>query len=62
MLPPFIIEQIRQREEEERRQEQPGLRLPLPEVGSRPEHLQIEQEPERGVFIIDLMTKSSRSE
>jgi hypothetical protein len=56
MLPPFIIEQIRQREEQERaRHEQPQLELPL----DRPPVPRAPQAPddsaERGVIIIDLM-------
>lgn len=58
MLPPFIIEQIRRREEEERaRQEQPQLEIPAdrpaaprPSAPSAPE-----EKGERGVVIIDLM-------
>jgi hypothetical protein len=55
MLPPFIIEQIRRREEEERaRQEQPQLEIPAdrpaPRAPSAPE-----EKGERGVVIIDLM-------
>jgi hypothetical protein len=57
MLPPFIIEQIRQREERERRNApQPFLELPLPV----PRHMPM-REPEereggdRGVVIIDLL-------
>lgn len=60
MLPPFIIEQIRKREEEERRRDhRPVLELPLPSapashsVPSRKGRE--EEEAERGVFIIDLM-------
>jgi hypothetical protein len=56
MLPPFIIEQIRQREERERRNApQPFLELPVP-----PPPLPTYREPEghdevdRGVVIIDL--------
>jgi len=54
MLPPFIIEQIRKREEEERaRHEQPRLELPLerprPRTPKAPE-----DEAERGVIILDL--------
>jgi hypothetical protein len=55
MLPPFIIEQIRQREERERRNApQPFLELPMPPaVPSRaPEE---REERDRGVVIIDLM-------
>jgi len=55
MLPPFIIEQIRRREEEERaRQEQPQLEIPVdrpaPRAPAAPE-----EKGERGVIIIDLM-------
>ena len=52
MLPPFIIEQIRKREEEEASRERPVLELPLPEppaAEQRPE-----EEAERGVVVIDL--------
>ena len=53
MLPPFIIEQIRKREEEERRKvEQPTVQLPIPSPppGSRPDR----ETEDRGVVIIDL--------
>jgi hypothetical protein len=54
MLPPFIIEQIRQREERERRNApQPYLELPVPPAQPRDHH----EEPEdknRGIVIIDL--------
>ena len=55
MLPSFIIDQIRQREEEERAQQQiPQLELPLPTPeGSKPR--EIDDEPARGVIIIDLL-------
>jgi hypothetical protein len=54
MLPPFIIEQIRHREEQERaRQEQPQLELPVerpsPRTPAAPE-----ESAERGVIVIDL--------
>ena len=54
MLPPFIIEQIRRREEEERaRHEQPQLDIPLerpvPRAPQAPE-----EQGDRGVVIIDL--------
>ena len=54
MLPGFIIDQIRQREEEERAKERvPRIELPLPvpEGSQAPER---EDETERGVVIIDL--------
>lgn len=56
MLPPFIIDQIRRREEEERRRqelEQPRLELPdhvYEPARERPP----EDEPERGVVILEL--------
>lgn len=53
MLPPFIIEQIRKREQEERvRYEQPQLELPL-ERRRRPTEAP-EEEGNRGVIILDL--------
>ena len=59
MLPPFIIEQIRQREREEhaRRSERPRLELPLhPESLRPPEGAKKRDErEERGVVIIDLL-------
>jgi hypothetical protein len=57
MLPPFIIEQIRKRESEERtRQEQPHLELPLhpmPPVSS-PLPSSGEEETKRGIIIVEL--------
>ncbi len=57
MLPGFIIDQIRQREEEERAKRQvPQLELPLPmPEGSKPP--KCEDEPSRGIVIIDLLPK-----
>jgi len=61
MLPPFIIEQIRQREEKERmRQEdarRPRLELPLDRMPAPPRHDDDVQEDElnRGVVILDLV-------
>jgi hypothetical protein len=54
MLPPFIIEQIRRREEQERaRHEQPRLELPVdrpvPRAPQAPE-----ESTDRGVVIIEL--------
>jgi hypothetical protein len=55
MLPPFIIEQIRQREERERRNApQPFLELPLHAPMPMRER-EPEETSERGVVIIDLM-------
>lgn len=58
MLPPFIIEQIRRREEEERaRQEQPQLEIPADRPAPRQPSAPTapEEKGERGVVIIDLM-------
>ena len=57
MLPPFIIEQIRKREEESKRgrQEQPQLDIPIERP--RPATPQADSEgdePERGVVIVQL--------
>jgi hypothetical protein len=57
MLPPFIIEQIRQREEQERlrqEREQPRLELPLENYQPVRRPKEDEEEPERGVTILDL--------
>ena len=57
MLPGFIIDQIRQREEEERANHPvPQIELPLPvrEGSKAPER---EDEPDRGVVIIDLLER-----
>jgi hypothetical protein len=55
MLPPFIIEQIRQREERERRNApQPYLELPVPPARA-PRDPRDPDESDRGVVIIDLM-------
>ena len=58
MLPPFIIEQIRQREEEERRRDNRAvLELPLPMVDAPQRSSDEDDAPlgDRGVVIIDLM-------
>jgi len=56
MLPPFIIEQIRRREEEQRQNyEQPQIEMPLPSnmpCPAKPEHRN--EEAERGPVIIEL--------
>ncbi len=58
MLPPFIIEQIRQREEDERRRDNRAvLELPIP-MYDAPRRTGVEDDAaggERGVIIIDLM-------
>lgn len=57
MLPPFIIEQIRKREERKKYDERPVLELPI-EYGSdeAPSRVSPQQDdtPRRGVIIIDL--------
>lgn len=55
MLPPYIIEQIRRREEElQRRQyEQPQIEMPMPSNMPRPSAPE-QQEDEERVVIIDL--------
>ena len=54
MLPPFIIEQIRRREEQERsRPEQPQLEIPANRP-AKPAPVS-EEKDERGVVIIDLL-------
>ena len=54
MLPPFIIEQIRQREELQRRQhDQPRLELPIDVHRPAPPVVDDEAD-ERGVAILDL--------
>ncbi len=58
MLPPFIIEQIRQREEKERARQQednqPRLELPLDRGPARPRAPEVEEDdPNRGVIILD---------
>jgi hypothetical protein len=61
MLPPFIIDQIRRREEEESRKhelEQPRLELPqdiYPPMGERrPDKDRRDDETERGIVILEL--------
>lgn len=56
MLPPFIIEQIRRREEQERaRHEQPQLEIPADRPAPRSPQAP-DDKAERGVIIIDLVT------
>ena len=53
MLPPFIIEQIRKREQEDgARYEQPQLEIPAPMP--RPRKDVPDDEPHRGVIILDI--------
>lgn len=59
MLPPFIIEQIRKREEEARRsrqQDQPRLDIPLDVHRPLPREEDDESDsPDRGIVILDLL-------
>ena len=59
MLPPFIIEQIRQREERERQRRRdnnrPRLELPIEQLPAQRDEGDVEDDPERGVIIVDLM-------
>lgn len=55
MLPPFIIEQIRKREEEERaRYEQPHLEIESPRPRPRIEAPPDDTDVHRGVIILEL--------
>ncbi len=57
MLPPFIIEQIRRREEQERaRPEQPQLEIPGEQSVPRKPAAPPEDQGQRGVVVIDLMS------
>lgn len=56
MLPPFIIDQIRKREEEDARKDNaPRLELPLPPAAPPVDPKRPDEESDRGVLIIDLM-------
>ncbi len=60
MLPPFIIEQIRQREERERQQREesrPRLELPLERYPAqrRQKPAEDDDDPNRGVIILDII-------
>ena len=57
MLPPFIIDHIRRREEEELRRREPArprLELPVDVYQPAPDPTKEEHEEERGVIILDL--------
>jgi hypothetical protein len=55
VLPPFIIEQIRKRESEDRtRYDQPHLELPLEPMRPPPAKEPREEENKRGVVIVEL--------
>lgn len=57
MLPPFIIDQIRRREDDERRRgelDRPRLELPVDLYHPAPDPREDEDQAERGVIILDL--------
>jgi len=55
MLPPYIIEEIRRREVQQRsRYEQPQVELPLPAMPPPPNQSPKRDDDDRGVVIIDL--------
>jgi len=54
MLPPFIIEQIRKREDEAKQGIQPRLELPLPPPPTAPRRSVPEDDIDRGVVILEL--------
>ena len=55
MLPPFIIEQIRKREDDEiSERPQPVVELPVPLRKAPPQRGE-DEEADRGIVIIDLM-------
>ena len=55
MLPPFIIDQIRKREQEVLERERPVLQIPLPGPSDRPPESDREpdEDEDRGVLIIE---------
>ncbi|MBL8601694.1 MAG: hypothetical protein JNK72_07210 [Myxococcales bacterium] len=56
MLPPYIIEEIRRREQQQRQYEQPRIELPLPSaVPDRSPKQEERDDADRGVIIIDLL-------
>jgi hypothetical protein len=55
MLPPFIIEQIREREDRERKNNAPQPYLELPVPMREPRDRREPEERDRGIVIIDPM-------
>ncbi len=58
MLPTFIIEQIRQREEkkrQERENSRPRVQLPIEPLPATVEDANGDDDPDRGLVIVDLM-------
>lgn len=59
MLPTFIIEQIRQREEKQRQERdnsRPRLQLPINQMPAPVDDGLVDDDPDRGVVIVDLMS------
>lgn len=56
MLPPFIIEQIRKREERLSQEERPRLELPIERLpfDPTPSVSPQQDEPQRGVIVLDI--------
>ena len=53
MLDPWIIDEIRRREERESRDERPELEIPLEEPREEDRQVREEDEVERGICIVD---------
>ena len=53
MLPPFIIDHIRQREQQEEATKCPQAELPVPKI-DKPCDSNVEEDSGRGLLIIDL--------
>jgi hypothetical protein len=53
MLDPWIIEEIRRREERDQREEQPVLEIPMDEPKDEDQQVREEDKVERGVVIVD---------
>jgi hypothetical protein len=54
MLPAFIIEEIRRKEEQHKRRDQPVLELPIPLIPRGPVRDESDEQ-DRGVVIIELL-------
>ena len=54
MLPPYIIDEIRKRENEREKENQPAVEVPVPPVSPR-KGKSVEPSDDRGVVVIDLM-------
>ena len=53
MLDPWIIEEIRKREDLDQREEQPVLEIPLDEPEDKDHQVREDDEVERGVVVVD---------